>query len=171
MKHKGEASRPKVGISHCLLGANVRYNAKTKENRFLIEALSPHVQWIPVCPEAGAGMSVPRPAIELVRVKGGIKALGVADRKLDPSSRLSSYAQSFLSIHVDLSGFVLKARSPSCGVKVDVHSFDGDKLLQEQAMGLFVAELVLVFPTLAIIDEEQWMDTRQRAEFMARVMA
>ena len=57
--------RPCVGISACLLGEPVRYDGRDKRHTFLVETLGPHVEWCPICPEAGAGMGIPREPVFL----------------------------------------------------------------------------------------------------------
>ena len=65
------ASRPRVGISRCLLGENVRYDGGHKRDARLIEAFGAHVEWVPVCPEVEVGMGTPREPIQLVADQAG----------------------------------------------------------------------------------------------------
>ena len=58
--------KPRVGISRCLLGENVRYDGGHKLDRFLRDALGRHVEFVPVCPEVESGLPVPREAMRLV---------------------------------------------------------------------------------------------------------
>ena len=45
------AGRPRVGVSSCLLGEEVRFNGGHKRYRFLTDELGPYVDWVPYCPE------------------------------------------------------------------------------------------------------------------------
>jgi hypothetical protein len=75
--------KPRLGVSACLLGEEVRYNGGHKRDRFLTDVLGPYVQWVPVCPEVEIGLGTPRPAIRLVQI-GGETRLVAPDRGLLP---------------------------------------------------------------------------------------
>ena len=47
----GTWGRPRVGVSSCLLGEEVRFNGGHKRYRFLTDELGPYVDWVPYCPE------------------------------------------------------------------------------------------------------------------------
>src|SRR5438445_12851387 len=51
---------PRVGISQCLLGDNVRYDGGHKLDSVLIEALGRYVEWVSVCAEVEVGLGTPR---------------------------------------------------------------------------------------------------------------
>ena len=59
--------RPRIGISACLLGDQVRFDGGHKRDRFLTDVLAPHVQCVRVCPEVEVGMGTPRETLRLVR--------------------------------------------------------------------------------------------------------
>src|SRR5262249_46592020 len=63
--------RLRIGVSSCLLGEAVRFDAGHKHDHFLTDVLGPYVEWVPVCPELEVGMGVPR---EAVRLEGDIDA-------------------------------------------------------------------------------------------------
>ncbi|MEF1337685.1 DUF523 domain-containing protein, partial [Vibrio rotiferianus] len=56
----------KVGISSCVLGQRVRFDSGHKISNFVTKELDGYFNFVPVCPEVGVGMSVPRPTIRLV---------------------------------------------------------------------------------------------------------
>jgi uncharacterized protein YbbK (DUF523 family) len=56
----------KIGISSCLLGNPVRWNAGHKLDRFLTNTLGQFVEYVPVCPEVEAGFGVPRESVRLL---------------------------------------------------------------------------------------------------------
>ena len=62
--------KPRVGISRCLLGDDVRYDATNRRSR-AVEEMAAHVEWVPVCPEVEVGMGVPREPIQLVASRNG----------------------------------------------------------------------------------------------------
>ena len=69
--------RLRIGVSACLLGREVRFDGQHKRDAFLVDALGPFVELVPVCPEVEAGMSIPR---EPVRLVGEAKARGCSAR-------------------------------------------------------------------------------------------
>src|SRR5215207_8456865 len=58
--------RPRIGISSCLLGEQVRFDAGHKRDPFLVETFGAHVEWVAVCPELEAGFGVPRDPMRLI---------------------------------------------------------------------------------------------------------
>ncbi len=55
----------KIGISRCLLGQRVRYDGADKYSRICNEDLAERFELVSVCPEVDAGLTVPRPPVEL----------------------------------------------------------------------------------------------------------
>jgi uncharacterized protein YbbK (DUF523 family) len=64
--------RPRIGISRCLLGDEVRYDGGHKRDPFLVETFGRFVEWVPVCPEVEMGMGTPREPIHLVASRDGV---------------------------------------------------------------------------------------------------
>lgn len=56
----------KIGISSCVLGERVRFDSGHKISKFVTKELTPYFEFVPVCPEVGSGMPVPRPTIRLM---------------------------------------------------------------------------------------------------------
>jgi uncharacterized protein YbbK (DUF523 family) len=56
----------RIGISSCLLGNKVRWNAGHKHDWYLTGTLGQFVEYVPVCPEVEAGFGVPRESFRLV---------------------------------------------------------------------------------------------------------
>src|SRR4030095_6044882 len=119
-----DGDRPRVGISRCLLGDEVRYDGGHKRDDTLLSALESIVEWVPVCPEVEAGMGTPREAIQLVASDDGVPAGSARVRLLGVTS-LTDWTQKMNEFSTDrvlalaaqqLDGYVLKADSPSCGL-------------------------------------------------------
>jgi len=169
--------KPRVGISRCLLGEDVRYDGTNKLNKAVVE-LTPLVEWVPVCPEVEVGMGVPREPIELVRHADGVRSAAEFARlkgvqsKEDWTERMDRWAGSRLAdlAAVGISGFVLKARSPSCGPRgVLVHDDRGNAT--STGRGLFAEALSAAMPGLPMIDEEGLDDPEARERFVQKVRA
>ena len=54
-------ARIPVGVSSCLLGEEVRYDGGHKLDRYVTGVLGRWFEYVPFCPEALAGLGVPRP--------------------------------------------------------------------------------------------------------------
>ena len=170
-------ARPRVGISRCLLGDDVRYDGGHKRDALLLEALGPYVEWVPVCPEVEVGMNTPREPIHLVAgldgvTSGGhrVRLLGVSTGRdwTDAMDRWARVRVRELS-EAGVSGYVLKQDSPSCGLEgVRVQSDAGTV---RTGRGLFAQALLDALPSLPVEEEERLHDRRVRDDFLARVFA
>jgi uncharacterized protein YbbK (DUF523 family) len=167
--------KPRVGISRCLLGDEVRYDGTHKRSTPVI-ALGPDVEWIPVCPEVNVGMGVPREPIQLVARTDGARSAGERLRLSgarsgdDWTERMDRWAERRVAelTAFGIRGFVLKARSPSCGPDgVLVHHADGGPTATGR--GLFAEALASAMPGLPMEDEERLADPATRANFLQRV--
>jgi len=159
----------RIGVSRCLLGENVRYDGATKRSNAVLALFDGRFEAVPVCPEVEAGLSVPRPPVRLVRVDGRVRALGVEDSALDVTDALEAQARARLAELPPLAGFILKSRSPSCGLK-DTPVLDaGADGETRMASGIFATRLRERFPRLPLADEEVIADPRRREEFVRSV--
>ena len=69
------ASKPKIAVSSCLVGHKVRHNGDAAEFRPLTTKWNEHLELVPICPEVGIGMSVPRTKIRLIKEDDKIKLI------------------------------------------------------------------------------------------------
>jgi len=170
-KSAPEPSKPRLGISACLLGQEVRYNGGHKRDAFLTEVLGRYVEWVPVCPEVELGMGTPRPPIRLER-RGGEIRLVMPSTGGDYTDAMREYAARRVEAlaALELDGYVLKKDSPSCGLeRVDVHHGAGAP--SPDGRGLFAAALVARLPDLPVEEEGRLGDPVLRADFIQRVFA
>lgn len=106
--------------SACLLGANCRYDGRSKPNEKIIALASQEVL-IPVCPEQLGGQATPRPDAEMQGGDGSQvldkKARVVEPSGHDVSSDFIQGAEEVLKIAklLNIQEAILKQRSPSCG--------------------------------------------------------
>jgi uncharacterized protein YbbK (DUF523 family) len=108
----------RVGISACLLGHEVRFDGGHKRNTFLTGTLGPFVEWVPVCPEVECGLGTPRESMRLVRGEDEVRLLTVKTGR-DLTAPMRRFCRSRVSAlaREDLSGYVVKKDSPSCGLE------------------------------------------------------
>jgi uncharacterized protein YbgA (DUF1722 family)/uncharacterized protein YbbK (DUF523 family) len=174
---RGSKDAIRIGVSACLLGAEVRYDGHHKRNDFLVDELGPLVEWVPVCPEVEVGMGVPRESVRLARGPRGRTLMLGNESQEDWTDRMEAYAARRVArlATLELSGYVLKARSPSCGMeRVNLYpSADRERTRQpaKQGVGLFAAELLRALPNLPVEEEGRLTDARLRENFIERVFA
>jgi uncharacterized protein YbgA (DUF1722 family)/uncharacterized protein YbbK (DUF523 family) len=168
--HRG--ARPiRIGTSACLLGEPVRFDGGHKRDRFLTETFGRFVEWVPVCPEVECGLGTPREAMRLVRATNGVR-LRTVKTGVDLTTRLERFSRSRVSAlaREDLSGYVLKKDSPSCGL-ARVKVYDRHGASARSGRGLFAAALLEAFPSLPVEEEGRLADPRLRDNFVERVFA
>jgi uncharacterized protein YbbK (DUF523 family)/uncharacterized protein YbgA (DUF1722 family) len=158
-----------IGVSACLLGEQVRYDGGHKRNAFLLEELASHVRFVPVCPEVAIGLGVPRETIRLVRRGDGVRLLGSAG--VDHTDAMRRWAGTVMGelCEQDLSGFVLKKGSPSCGLERVRVWDEGVQRPSRPGRGVFAQALVDAMPGLAIEEEGRLHDPGLREHFVDRV--
>ena len=54
-----------IGVSACLLGQEVRYDGGHKHDRYITDTLGRFFRFVPVCPEVGCGLPIPRESTRL----------------------------------------------------------------------------------------------------------
>lgn len=111
-----EFRKPVVVVSKCLGFEACRWNGQKLDDDF-IHAMRDHVEFRPVCPECEVGLGCPRDPIRQVRPKGStlIKLMQPATGR-DITTEMNTYLDSFLDGMTDVDGFLLKYRSPTCGM-------------------------------------------------------
>jgi len=158
----------KLGISSCLLGQKVRFDGNHKQDNFLTGTLGRYVDWVPVCPEVGIGLGIPRPPIRLVGLPTAPRAVGVKDSTIDVTDKLSRYGKQQARRLHDLSGYVFKSRSPSCGLeRVKVYPTSGPAVARGR--GVYAEAFLEGHPALPAEEEGRLSDPRLRENFIERV--
>jgi uncharacterized protein YbbK (DUF523 family) len=125
-----DALFPRVAMSACLLGHEVRYNKGHCHARQLVQELKSVFELVPVCPEMDIGMGAPRPTLRLVgdgrplardmdmEDMFGAVRLYCPDEDADYTATMVSYAQAKVADlrNYGVDGFILKKDSPTCGL-------------------------------------------------------
>jgi len=160
----------RIGISACLLGERVRHDGAHKREPFLTDVLGRFVRFVPVCPEMEIGLGVPREPIRIVRDGRRLRLAGV-ESGVDRTAAMASYAARRARElgRLELSGYVLKSGSPSCGKEgVPV---DGARGTTHNGRGFFAAELMSHLALLPVEQEDRLRNLKVRARFIERVFA
>jgi len=160
----------RIGISACLLGDEVRFDGGHKRDRFLTDTLGPFVEWVKVCPEVEMGLGTPRETLRLVADNGTLRLITTRTH-IDHTAGMNAWAAERVEelAEEQLSGYVLKKDSPSCGMaRVKVY---GLPLPERSGRGLFATALMERFPNLPVEEEGRLSDPRLRENFIERVFA
>ena len=159
-----------VGISACLNGEKVRFDASNKPSNFCNHELGQHVTFKAYCPEVAVGLPVPRPTIRLIKDEQMIK-VSRPDGSGDVTEAIKAYGKKVASMSKNLSGYVFCAKSPTCGMeRVKVYSPTGDPL-QAHGVGVFSNEIMKANPLLPCEENGRLNDAIIRENFVARVYA
>ena len=155
----------RIGISSCLLGQRVRFDGNHTQDHFITGTLSKVFEFVPVCPEVGIGMGVPRPTIRLIGPADAPRAIGVKDASIDVTDKLIHYGKRTAAKLGDLSGYIFKSKSPSCGME-RVKLYDGKSSGSKQGVGLYAREIMRAHPLLPVEEEGRLGDPLLRDNFL-----
>lgn len=176
MSGSADGSAPlRLGISSCLLGDRVRWDGDHDRHSFLADVLAPHVSWVRGCPELEIGLGVPREPIALVK-EGASHVLVAATSRRDLTEAMTSFATSRVEDFEELDGYVLKSRSPSCGLSAarvypDRDSLFADGAFERSGQGLYATALIRRWPLLPVVEEVQLEKESQQTHFVERCFA
>ena len=146
----------------------MRYDGGHKRNVYITGTLSQYFEFRPICPEMAIGLGVPRPTIRLVDEGSGIRVLGVKDSTLDVTDNLRTFSQEACGKLGNLSGYILKKDSPSCGME-RVRVYNSKDMAEKRGRGVFADTLIQTWPNLPVEEEGRLMDPVLRENFIERV--
>lgn len=161
-----------IGISTCLLGEQVRFDGGHKRDRYITEILGQYFEWLSICPEVEIGLGIPRPTLRLERGGEGPRLIQPkTDSDLtEVMERFSQRRAKALQNRV-IFGYLLKSKSPSCGMsRVKVYRGYGERP-STNGVGLFAKELMKALPNLPVEDEGRLCDPALRENWVNRVFA
>jgi uncharacterized protein YbbK (DUF523 family) len=161
----------RVGISQCLLGEPVRYDGGHKLDSVLIEALGRYVEWVPVCPEVEVGLGTPREPMRLVGDPQAPRLITI-NTGVDHTDAMTRFAQQRVREleTLNLSGFVFKSASPSCGIS-GVPLFNTRGIETQDGVGLFARAFMQHFPEMPVAEEGRLHDPQGLKNFLERVLS
>lgn len=163
--------KPIVFISKCIEHENCRYDGNSIRSAF-VNDLKEYVTFVTECPEMAIGLGVPREAIRIIsdgkneRLVYSLTGTDVTDKMIAFSS---AYANELKKEKIH--GFILKSKSPSCGVKeVKAYKTIGkSQSLLNKTSGFFGKVILEYFPGAAIEDEGRLRDYIIREHFLTRI--
>lgn len=162
--------RPKIVISKCIEFDHCRYDGSLIPSDF-VKALKPHVDFTPICAEMEIGLGVPRSSVRIISADGDFRLVQPAT-DLDVTERMRDFSSRFLGSLSEVDGFILKHRSPSCGMK-DIKVYSGSEGFGavSKTSGFFGGAVVKRFPDLAIEDEGRLRNYNIREHFLTKLYA
>ena len=165
----------RIGVSTCLLGEEVRHDGGHKRDPYLVETLGRMVEWVPVCPEVEIGLGTPREPIRLVRDPKELDSVRLVSRSgVELSKRMQRYARTRTRelARDNLSGYIVKKDSPSCGMaRVKVWNANDKSASTRNGRGIFTAELLRQYPNMPVEEEGRLHDPSLRENFFERIFA
>lgn len=111
---------PVVACSACLYGEPVRYDGTDKKTNNILILNELGIILKPLCPEVFADMGIPRPPIQRVQLSSKaseiISVREVHNPERDHTIQLKNASDALYSEYSYADAWILKARSPSCGL-------------------------------------------------------
>lgn len=160
----------RVGVSSCLLGQKVRYDGGHKRHDFVADTLGARVVFVPVCPEVELGLGTPRQTLRLIRKDGDVRLVMANGHDYTVAMRAFAKKRVEQLKDDDLSGYVLKKDSPSCGLtRVKVYEETGIPF--KSGRGVYADALLERWPHLPVEEEGRLQDEALRENFLERLSA
>lgn len=161
-------NKPTIVVSRCLGFCKCRYNGDVIADDF-VQELKEHVNYITVCPEADIGLGIPRNPLRLVLEHEKVELYQPAEEKVW-TKEMQQYAEAFFESPGRIHGFILKGRSPSCGIK-DVKIYIGKEKAAGSAkgVGLFASYALKLYPYLPIEEEGRLTNYAIREHFLTKL--
>lgn len=161
----------KLGISSCLIGNLCRYDGAHSKDAFVYNILQKYFEIVPYCPEHMIFGS-PRETIRLVKKNDEIRVLKT-NNKEDVTDELESISKE-CALEIaqdDICGFILKSKSPTCGMeRVKVYQ-ETNAPSKKEGIGLFARNIKEMYPYLPLEEEGRLNDPWLKENFLMQIFA
>lgn len=160
--------KPVIVVSKCLEFEQCRYNGDVIHDP-VVKRLQSYVKFIPVCPEVAIGLGIPRETIRIVE-EDGVRTLKQPSTGKDLTDEMQEFSTRFLTSIKEVDGFILKGKSPTCGMKdVKVYSGIEKAPVIGKTSGFFAQAIIEQYPSLAIEDEGRLQNFSIREHFFTKL--
>jgi uncharacterized protein YbgA (DUF1722 family)/uncharacterized protein YbbK (DUF523 family) len=161
-------AKPRIVVSRCLGFDACRYNGEMLSSD-LVQSLGNHADLVTVCPEVEIGLGTPRDPIQIQELNGKQSLVQPSTgKKLSASMR--KFSRAWLASENEVDGFILKSRSPSCGVRdVKIRAPETNMILSSKGTGVFAQEVLARFGAVTVEDEARLSNSRIRDHFLTTV--
>lgn len=160
--------RPVIFCSRCLGFEACRYNGEVIPAPY-VEKLSLYCDITTVCPEVEIGLGVPRKSLRLVKEKERLRFIQ-SETNLDFTSEMEVFSEKYLDSIKCADGFILKYKSPSCGVSASKYYASMEKgAMIGKGPGLFGRSVLEKYPYHPVETETRLTNFRIREHFLLRL--
>ena len=162
--------KPKIVVSECLYGTKCRYDSQGYNDK-VIQSLKDYVDIQTVCPELAIGLSIPREPIRIEMNKENEEyRLIDYNSKNDYTNQMTEFSEEFINGLDDIDGFILKSRSPTCGLKDAKVYYRGNKCsIRSNENGFFSQKIIDKYDYLPIENEGRLKNYNIRDNFFTRI--
>ena len=161
-------AKPRIFVSRCLGLEACRWNGELIRSE-VVDSLLPLAEVVSCCPEKEIGLGVPRDPVRVVLAKGRPTLLQPNTGR-DCTEAMTGFAREYLAGLGEVDGFLLKGRSPSCGL-VDVKHYTSTKpgASSRRGAGFFGAAAAETHPLAAREDEGRLRNFTIREHFLTSI--
>ena len=162
--------KPKIVVSECLYGTKCRYDGQGYNDK-VIQSLKDYVDIQTVCPELAIGLSIPREPIRIEMNKENEEyRLIDYNSKNDYTNQMTEFSEEFINGLDDIDGFILKSRSPTCGLKDAKVYYRGNKCsIRSNENGFFSQKIIDKYDYLPIENKGRLKNYNIRDNFFTRI--
>ena len=162
--------KPKIVVSECLYGTKCRYDGQGYNDK-VIQSLKDYVDIQTVCPELAIGLSIQREPIRIEMNKENEEyRLIDYNSKNDYTNQMTEFSEEFINGLDDIDGFILKSRSPTCGLKDAKVYYRGNKCsIRSNENGFFSQKIIDKYDYLPIENEGRLKNYNIRDNFFTRI--
>ena len=162
------SGKPIIVVSKCLGFEPCRYNGGMEPNSF-IELLGDYVDFIKVCPEQGCGLPTPRDSLKIVENDDGYNVVQNKTNMIF-TKELKEFTSKFLSELGEVDGFILKSKSPTCGIKdAKIYPKIEKCCFTKKGNGVFSYEVIKKYPNLLVESEGRLTNYKIRERFLTNL--
>ncbi|CAA6800996.1 MAG: COG1683: Uncharacterized conserved protein / FIG143828: Hypothetical protein YbgA [uncultured Sulfurovum sp.] len=162
----------KLGVSECLLGTQCRYDGTGAKDKYVVNILQNYFELEAYCPEKII-FGTPRETIRQVEVDNNIE-IHTNQSKKNVTVELAKISNELAdeALEEELCGFILKSKSPTCGMeRVKVYQPIVNAPNEKKGVGLFAKALRERYPYLPMEEEGRLEDAWLRENFLMQIFA
>lgn len=164
--------KPVILVSTCIEHSKTRFD-NSMSSSSVVKDLKGLVKFIPVCPEMAIGLPSPREAIRLAQKRGERLTLISSVNGIDYTDKMSKFSKAYLdaTFKKDYDGFILKAKSPTCGIdKIKVYRGPGKlQPIEPVDYGMFAREVISRYKNYPVESERRLSNFNIREHFYIRI--
>lgn len=162
--------KPKIIVSKCLNFEKCRYDGQGFNNK-IVSSLKDFADIITVCPEVEIGLSIPRETIRIEKHKNkDIYKLVQTSSKGDFTNLMNEFSEEFIKNIEDVDAFILKGKSPSCGIKdVKIYYENNDCSIRNNGNGFFAHKVLKKYPHIPVENDGRLTNYSIRDDFFTKI--